>query len=174
MKTKTKAILCAALIAIMVGVTYAAIKYTATISNTMKIEGYQIKLWDVQADAEVTAINWGTFTIGQTKDSDTALGLPTATHKLAIKNTGDRVAYIGWQIDPTTPLPTGVTISGWHANTETEPYQQTWNENMFTYFVTTASVSSWRIKWTLTTGVDASKGDFTFNILLLAADSSTG
>lgn len=163
------------LLSIVVGTSiYCAVKYSVTIPNDVSIKGYEIKLWRLDSDTEVTAISWGDMDIGSSKDSDVALGLPTATHKLAIKNTGDYVAYVGWQIDPNTPLPTGLTLTGQHANMETEPYQQTWNENTFTFQVSAGQVSQWRIRWTLNVGAETVAGDFTFNILLLVADSSTG
>jgi len=173
MKNK-KLALTSILIALIVGLSYGAIQYSLPIPNDVTIQGMEIKLWRLDSNTEVTSISWGAMSTGSSKDTDTALGLPTATHKLAFKNTGDYVAYVGWQIDPTTPLPAGVTMTGQHANMETEPYQQTWNENTFTFYVPAGTISTWRIRWTLNVGADAVKGNFTFNILLLGADSNTG
>ena len=173
MQHKKVALACL-LIAVIIGVSYGAIQYMTPIQNDVTIKGYEIKLWRLDTDVEVTSISWGTLNIGQEKNTDTVLGLPTATHKLAIKNTGNYVAYVGWQIDPETPLPTGVTMTGQHANIETEAYQQTWNENVFTFSVLAGSVSTWRIRWTLSVSEGVTKGDYNFNILLLAADTNTG
>jgi hypothetical protein len=164
----------ATLIAIMIGATYAVIKYTSTITNSMTIKGYEIKLWRTDNAAEVLTISWGEVDTDTSKTSDDALGLPTSVHKLAIQNLGDYETYVGWQIDPATPLPAGVTITGHHANMETEPYQQTWGESTFTFLVPAKSVSLWRVRWTLTIGSDVDRGDCNFNILLLAANSPTG
>lgn len=174
MRHKMKLALTLMMIAVVIGISYAAIKYTVTIPNDVTIRGYKIQLWRLDSGAEVTSISWGDLDLGTSKDSDTVLGLPTATHKLAIKNIGDYAAYVGWQIDPLTPLPDGVTMTGQHANMETEGYQQTWNENVFTFSVPAGQVSPWRIRWTLTISQDAEMGSYNFNILLLAADSSTG
>lgn len=174
MNSKMKVALTSLLIAIIIGVTYGAIKYTTPIDNHVTIQGYGISLWRADSGVEVTSINWGTVAIDSSIDSDTALGLPTATHKLAIKNTGDYVAYCAWIVDPSTPLPAGLSLSGWHSNMETEPYQNTWDANIFTFSVSPGAVSTWRVRWVLNVGVNAIKGDFNFNILLLAADSATG
>lgn len=174
MNSKTKAISAAILIAMIISVTYAAVKYTSTLPNSVTIKGMEIKLWRFDSNIEVTSIGWGTMDTGSSKDSDLALGLPTAAHKLGFKNTGDYLAYIGWKIDPETPLPQGVTITGWHTNTEAEPYQNTWNANIFTFSVAAGGNTNWRVKWVLSVGADAPKGDYSFNILLLAADSSSG
>jgi hypothetical protein len=140
----------------------------------MTIKGYEIRLWRTDSATEVLTISWGEVDTDTSKTSDDALGLPLSTRKLAINNLGDYPAYVGWQIDPATPLPAGVTITGQHANMETEPYQQTWDENTFTFLVSAKSVSLWRVRWTLTIGSDVDRGDCNFNILLLAASSSTG
>jgi len=174
MNRKLKVALASTLILIMASVTYAAIKYTSTIQNSMTIKGYEIKLWRTDSASEVLTIAWGSMDLSTTKTSDDALGLPTSTHKLAISNTGDYLAYVGWQIDPATPLPAGVAITGQHANMETEPYQQTWGQNTFTFSVPAGSVSVWRIRWTLNIGSDVARGACNFNILLLAASSSSG
>jgi hypothetical protein len=174
MNNKLKIALAAALIAIIIGTTYAVIKYTSTVTNSVTIKGYGIKLWRLDSDTEVLTINWTQLDLGTLKTSDDALGLPLSSHKLAIKNPGNYIAYIGWQIDPTTPLPTGVTITGQHTNTETEPYQETWGPNVFTFFVPAESVSSWRIRWTLNVGPNATRGTYNFTILLLASDNSSG
>ena len=169
-----KVALACVLILLMFGVTYGAIRYTQVIPNNVTVKGMAIQLWRLDSGAEVTSISWGEMDGGSSKDSDVALELPTTTHKLAIKNRGDYNAYIGWRIDPETPLPTGVTLTGQHANMETEPYQQTWNENTFTFSVPAGSISQWRIRWTLSVSADAVIGDHSFNILLLGADSNTG
>lgn len=169
-----KVALAVLLITVIIGVSYGAIQYTRVIETDGTVKGHEICAWRLDSGIEVTSISWGTLGIGQSKDSDVALGLPTTTHKLAIKNTGDYGTYVGWQIDPMTPLPTGVTLMGHHANMETEPYQPTWGENVFTFQVPPHSISNWRIRWTLSVGAGAVLGDFTVNILLLGADSSSG
>jgi len=171
---KLKILLASLLIATIITTVYAAVKFSSTLPNSVTVKGYEIKLWRFDTNVEATSISWGTMDIGSSKDSDIALELPTTAHKLGFKNTGDYLAYIGWKIDPTTPLPTGFSMTGWHTNTESEPYQQTWGQNTFTFSVAAGSYSNWRVRWVLSIDTTATKGTYSFSILLLAADSSSG
>jgi hypothetical protein len=152
---------------LMTSLGYAVLKYTATVSNTAMIKGYQITLWRTDTNVAVTSITWGDLETGTSKDTETILGF---TQQLKIKNTGDYDCYAGWKLDPTTPLPQGVTLTA-------EGYKnggwQTWTQNDMSMFplITINGLTAYPVRWTLTVASDASRGSLTFNILLLATNS---
>jgi hypothetical protein len=163
---------------LMTSLGYAVLKYTATVSNTAIIKSYQITLWRTDTNVAVTSIEWGDLETGSSKDTETAFNF---IQKLKIKNVGDYPIWAGWKLDPTTPLPQGVTLTAKHIDVNGVWVE--WTENTgFVGYVNGADPNgavavggtSYSVQWILTIGADVSRGSLSFNILLLAANTSSG
>lgn len=166
------ALVSAVLVASLACVALAAVVYQLTITTTMTVTGYEMQLWNVGTGTAVTSIPWGGVQQGGTIDSDAALGLSLTTHQLTVKNTGDLSLNVAWQIDPSTPLPSGVTVTASVANSNMEPYQ-TWDANNFARSVAPGGTATWFVRWTVSVN-GAARGSSPFNIMLLGATSGSG
>ena len=151
---------------------YAVIKYTEIIPTTGIIKGYEIQLWQTDTNTRVTAIPWGDLETGTSKTTDEAFGFEK---KLKIKNTGDYPCWIAWQLDPETPLPEGCTLIAQYyyvGGAQWRPLPENMFSDSFTWKQWTTYTDS--VMWTLTIDADVPRGEITFNILLLAADTELG
>jgi hypothetical protein len=163
---------------LMTTLAYAVIKYTKTVQNTGTIKGYEISLWRLDTNAAVTSIPWGDLETNSSKNTETVFNF---TEKLVVKNTGDFAIWVGWKVDPTTPLPSGVTLTAKHKNINGAWVE--WNENTgFVGYVNDGDPNgtivvggtSYPVQWILTLSANASRGALTFNIELLAANTTSG
>jgi len=83
-----------------------------------------------------------------------------------LHNTGDYDCYVGWKVSGETPLPEDVTLTAWGQGVSS------WEQNNFEKFL--YADDWWTVNWCLTIDGDAPRGLITFDILFLAADTSSG
>ena len=169
-KLKIASIILIAVMSIML--VYATLKYTETITNQANILGYELKLWRNDTAQIVTSINWDGCEKGTTKTTEEVFAF---LGELYIKNTGDYMAHSAWQLDPTTELPAGVTliceahiIDGAWFEWAQNNYQETWAK------IPAGDLIDYPIRFLLTIDANAERGEFSFNILLHAADTTAG
>ena len=168
--SKYAAIVLLSLLAVTVA--YAVLKYTERVPNTATIVGYEIKLWRTDNSGSiVTSIAWGEIERDANKTTEEVFSF---TQKLVMKNTGDRAAYVGWKLNASTPLPSGVSLiaegyvgGGWYAFPE-----NSFDQSMSTQLAIGAL--SPPLRWTLIASNGAARTSFTFDILLLGATTSQG
>lgn len=155
---------------LMVASVYAVWKYTATVTNTVNVTGYQVSLWRTDTNAAVTSISWGNINMGASNNTEQVFGV---TEKLAIKNTGDIIEYVAWNVSGIMPLGFSVTAefkpdSTWHS----------WAQNDFGSTIGTINPGEIRggyvFRFTLTVTDNATRGPATFTINLLAATTASG
>lgn len=149
-------------------VAYAVIKFTTTIPNTANIKGYEIILWRRDTNIAVNSIAWGNLETGTSKDTETIFSF---SKKLTVKSLSDYVCWAAWKVDPTTPLPNGVTLvaeydigGGWFALPQ--------NDFSLIANISPGEVSDRNLHWILTVPNDAPRGSLAFNIQLLAANTA--
>lgn len=149
---------------------YGVVRYTAYIQNPVAItvKSFELQLWRVDTNAQVTSIPWGNIDTGTQKDSDQAFNFSA---QLVIKNVGGYWAYAAWQLNGT--LPANVTLIGQYCNAGV---YEAWNQSDFSVISKIAPNGgiSGPVKWFLTIPSGASAGTFNFTINLLGADSSSG
>jgi len=141
-------------------ITYAAIKYTTWMSNAGRILGYEFTVFRSDTGQPVNVIPWGDLDQGTNRTTDEIFN-----GTLVVKNMGDKDLYFGWHVNSSTPLPSGVTLTcilGTSVDLPEDSY----------YFINAGN--SYAIRWTLIVSNSASRGSFAFDIVLLAADSSSG
>jgi hypothetical protein len=132
---------------------------------------------------QITTLQWGNLSDGETYSSYNQIGA------LKIKNPTSRPEYVAWELDPSTPLPSGFTLSAKYVGPRPSylgygydwlPYPQ----NDFLVFIKAYQFSEdpterssdpqiGKIEFDLTLN-GAASGPFIFNILLKSADSASG
>ena len=149
---------------------YAVIKFTTTIPNTANIKGYEVILWRKDTNVAVTSIGWGDLETGSSIDTETIFSF---SKKLTIKSLSDFLCWAAWKIDPSTPLPNGITLV---AEYEAGAAWITLPQNEFGLLgsMSPGEVNNKGLHWILTVPNDAPRGALAFNIQLLAANTVSG
>jgi hypothetical protein len=175
-----KAAILIVLAAVLVGSVAASIMYSRTVTNYATIKAaWGISLWRMDGSYVnpvelVTSIAWGELNPGTAQNTNSLFGTC-----LKLKNDGNAIVHVAWQLDPTTPLPTGVTLTArfssgasyWdlpandYATIVIEPGRFSGSPN---------EPNSGKIEFTLTIDQFAPPTSFVFGILLNAADSASG
>lgn len=145
------------------GVTvYAAIQVTRNIENTVTVAGvYDITVYEQDGTTGCSSIAWGTLAEGS-----------SSQHLLWINNTGSgaaaEIVYVGWQ-KQSFPA-SGFSLTGEYIAGTWQP----WAENVYNLGTMELSPGeSVQVRFTLS-NTGASKGDYSFNIAILGADSISG
>lgn len=157
-----KIALVALLSILIVGIAYSVVKYTQQVSNTANIMGYEIQLWNKGTSSSITAIPWGDLEKGTSKTTETIFG----TGNMTLKNSGDYNCIFTWNIDPSTPLPSGTTV-------KLEQDNGGWDEifeGVAGNIAVPKGVYIYNMRFTLTIAADALRGPLTFKIELKAHD----
>ena len=176
-----KAAILIVLAAVLVGSVAASIMYSRTITNTATIKAaWGISLWRmdgayVNPVELITSIAWGELDPGTTKNTNSLFGTC-----LKLKNDGNAEVHVAWQLDPTTPLPSGVSLTAWYSNSGGTYWALA--ENDFAIITIQPGQcsgdagypNSGKIEFRLTIDQFAPPTAFGFNILLNAADSASG
>lgn len=147
----------------------------------------QVELWQMYPNCttglrQITTLNWGNLPDGATYSSYQQIGL------LKILNPTGHSEYVAWELDPSTPLPSGFTLSAKYVGPRPSiEYGYDWlpyPQNEFLVFAKAYQFSAdptdkssdpqiGKIEFDLTLH-GAASGPFSFNILLITADSLTG
>jgi hypothetical protein len=192
MQTKLKiAVLCLSIAAtFLTAIAYAIINTPEVVGNQGSVgeqfNGLQAQLWLMYPNCttgrrQITTLQWGNLTDGETYSSYNQIGA------LKIKNPTSRPEYVAWQLDPSTPLPSGFILTARYVGPRTLGYGYDWlpyPQNAFLVFVRAYQFSAdpteqstdpniGKIEFDLTLN-GAAPGPFNFNILLKAADSASG
>lgn len=168
MKLKTKAIFGIAFISmLLVTVTFATLYFTRPIGNNATINAHwDIKLLRGDTLEVINTIEWGSL------DPGTVISTNQLYSGLCnkIKNLGNSIVYVAWQLDAGSTLPAGVTITAEYGEPPTIAYPQ----NSYLVVIGPDSISTDRVEFILTTSAATPPGSFSFTINLLAADSGSG
>jgi len=160
---------------------FATVYYTRTITNQATIKAaWGISLWRTDASYQnpvemITAINWGELDPGTEFTTNQLYGTC-----LKLKNDGNTEVWVAWQLDPTTPLPSGVTLTARYCYGGSDWMDLLQNSfadihiNKGAFSGVSSDPNAGRIEWKLSIDLYADPGAFAFNILLKAADSSSG
>lgn len=179
-KTSAVAIMLAAIFVSSV-VTYATIQYTRTIGNNAGVKtAWNVQLWRMDASyvnpqEMITLIQWPDLDPATTFTTNQLYGTC-----LKLKNTGNSLIYVAWELSPATPLPSGVTLTARYAITTStwiDLAQLDFNTISIEpgqFSGTTLDPNVGRIEFKLTIDAYATSGPFSFNILLHAADTNAG
>jgi hypothetical protein len=159
---------------------FATIYFSRTITNNATIKSsWGLSLWRMDAGyvnpvEMITSIAWGEIDPGTYVTTNQLFGTC-----LKLKNDGNTEIHVAWQLDPTTPLPSGVTLTakycygdGWWDLPENDFSTITIAKGSFSG--DSGNPNSGRIEFKLTIDSFADPTAFSFNILLKAADTSTG
>jgi hypothetical protein len=174
------ALIATLLIATCLTTAFATVYFTRTITNTATIKAaWGISLWRTDASyvnpiEMITAIGWGELDPGIEFTTNQLYGTC-----LKLKNDGNAEVHVAWQLDPATPLPSGITLTARYC---TGANWMALAQNDFSYIAIPKGVlsgdvgdpNSGRIEWKLSIDQYADPGAFAFNILLKAADSTSG
>jgi hypothetical protein len=174
-KTICAAIILAALISNVV--TYAVVQYTRTITNTAGVKSaWNVQLWKVNPPEMLTSIEWGDMDPGTTWTTNQLFSGTC----MRLKNVGNSLIWVAWELDPTTPLPSGVTFSVRYGITGTQMIDlaeldfSTISIEPGLFSGNEGDPNSGKVEFKLTLDQYATPGGFSFNILLHAADTNLG
>jgi hypothetical protein len=154
---------------LLTGIVYSVLQYTATVINTAYVKGYELTLWRKDMEVAVSSFEWGDLDKGSSKSTEDVLGV---AGQLYIKNTGDYDLYFAWELDPSTPLPLGITLTAKYGGSAIWPPN---NYNCFeSPVIHPGGLDVYPVQFVLSIGSDAVRGPVTFNILLHAGTTSAG
>ena len=164
---KKAAIFGLCLISMLVCTTMGYMWFTRQIPNTCTINAqWDIKLLRGDTMEVLTSIDWGNLNPGETRTTNQLY----AGKCNYIRNDGNSLAYIAWQLDPSSVLPAGVSITAKYG----DPPSTVWTQNQFSSVCVGAGETYGRVEFDLSTSLTSPPGAFSFTINLLAADSGMG
>lgn len=122
--TKLKAALIAVTLIAIVSTTFAALQYVHYVQNTaMIVAVYGVKVVRLDdINVVIDAIPWGSFQPGQEKITYDVFG---TSCNLANRDNMD--IYVVWELDPDTPLPSGVALTAWKCYTYAPVLYEEWH-----------------------------------------------
>ena len=153
---------------------YAILKFTANVTNTANVIGYEVNLIRTDNLATVTSIPWASIEQGFNKTTDQIFNLPRA---LKIKNVGDFSVFLGWKLNESTPLVDGATLTcEYYDASEQLWYPLAQNTFSAAHGWTEVAINglSLPLRWTLDIPLQCPRGELGFGIVLLTATTTTG
>jgi len=166
---KSKILLASAFILMMIGTAVATLYFIRQVGNQCAINAYwDIKLIRGDTGEVLNTIAWGNLDPGEYRSTNQLYGgLCTR-----IRNDGNSLTYVAWQLDPASTLPSGVSVG---CKYESSPGSfVTWNQLSFSEVMVNPAEISVRIDIAIYTSPTTPPGTFTFTLNFHAADSGTG
>jgi hypothetical protein len=151
--------------AVAVSSVIAAVYFTLPIPSAVQVKSYEIEFWNEAKTAQITSFDFGV--LQQSDEATSPAGY--------VKNVGDANVWFAWVSDN---LPSDFTLKAEYYNSGSSSWVD-WNSNSFgtgpndTPGLAPGAFCQFKIRFTLQ-NVNATSGNYNFDVTLKSADSMSG